>query len=416
MSKLYRLAIVGGGAAGLAAACEAGRRAGSGVILLEGGKVLGKKLLSTGNGRCNLTHESLDPGVYHGSCAYLAEQLLTPEALEESRSFFRRIGVELCSIDGYVYPRSREAESVRGALEDAVRRQGVEIRTEFRLHKLEKTAQGFALCAENGETVRSQAVILAAGGCAFPRSGSDGSGLTICEELGLSVRKPLPALVGLRVEESFLRKMAGARILGRVWLTFTGRKPLPDSAVEEGEIQWKEDGLSGIPVMQLSGEALRALDRGENVRIHADFLSEYTREKLEEIFRERVHAAPQAESGSLLRSLVPERCVSSFLSLARIPLHVPLSSLSVEQTRQLAALVKDLTLTVTGSYGFESAQTTTGGVSDRALAEDRAHALESRDLPGLFFAGEILDIDGPCGGYNLEWAWTSGREAARETL
>ena len=401
--KPNRVAVIGGGAAGLAAALAAAR-GGACVTVFERNDRLGKKLLSTGNGRCNLTAQALDTGRYRthgGSVQPYLERFGTKDTVR----LFEEIGIPVIFRDGLGYPRCREASAVRYALEQAVRESGVRVLTGTVIRSIRRDGTAFQIGDE-----RFERLILTCGGSAAPSSGSDGNGFALAESFGHRIIDPLPALVPLCSSEPGCRQLAGIRAEGRADLLIGGKA----AASERGEIQFTEYGLSGIPVFQFSGRAAEALARGEACEARVVLCEDLSEEELIRELSRRLRELPERETGNWLAGFLPHKLIPFVLKRAGVPLHRPLSSLKTAAATRTAAILRDLRFPLTAARGFEAAQTTTGGVALSGIDED----LASRLIPGLFFAGEILDVDGPCGGYNLQWAWTSGtlagRAAARE--
>ena len=376
-----KLIIVGGGASGLMAAITAAKAAkkGTDITLLEGGAKPGKKILSTGNGHCNLTNEKALPMAYNSDSTLLLGDLMSRFSYRDTLDFFNELGIPAVSRDGYYYPKNKEAASVRDALVSEAHRLGVRVLTGTKIVKAEKNPDCFVLTAESGVEYRADRVILAAGGMAFPKSGSDGSGYNLAKNL------------------------AGVRLDGTVTLQIDGIR----RRSQQGEIQLTDYGISGIPVFQLSGDAVDALSNGKKVAILLNFWDNKTETDVLFALKMRCKARPELESGELLRGIVPNKCVSTLLNLSKIELHIPCRNISVSGLTKLAKNLSQLCFTVNGAKDFDSAQVTRGGVP----LEEVDRNLQSRITPGLFFAGELLNVDGPCGGFNLQWAWTSGHEA-----
>ncbi len=400
-----KLIIVGGGASGLMAAITAAKAAkkGTDVMLLEGGAKPGKKILSTGNGHCNLTNEKALPMAYNCDSTLILGDLMSRFSYRDTLDFFNELGIPAVSRDGYYYPKNKEAASVRDALVSEAQRLGVRVLTGTKIVKAEKNPDCFVLTTETGVEYRADRVILAAGGMAFPKSGSDGSGYNLAMDLGHNIVQPLPGLVALTAEENWVKNLAGVRLDGTVTLQVDGIR----RRSQQGEIQLTDYGISGIPVFQLSGDAVDALSSGKKVAILLNFWDNKTETDVLFALKMRCKARPELESGELLRGIVPNKCVATLLNLSKIELHIPCRNISVSGLTKLAKNLSQLCFTVNGAKDFDSAQVTRGGVP----LEEVDRNLQSRITPGLFFAGELLNVDGPCGGYNLQWAWTSGHEA-----
>lgn len=403
-----KVAIIGGGASGMMAAITAAG-AGAEVMLFESGAVLGKKILSTGNGRCNLTNAMLDVSLYQGSFRRHASVLLREFSVEDSLAFFDNIGIPTVTAasargsDVWVYPSCKEASAVRMALAMECERLGVNCLTESKVKSAVKREGVFSLRTESGEEYQADRLILTSGGKAFPKSGSDGSGYTLAQSFGHSLVTPLPALGALISSHPACKNLAGIRMDGRLHLLVDGEI----TAEEEGELQFTDYGLSGIPVFQISGRAVRELVAGHGVYLSLDFKPEQTEEELLLDLVERKIRRDMQESGTLLIGLVPSKMVPVLFKECGIPLHVPCAEISRDSLMRLAALLKAFVFEIIDARDFDACQVTSGGIP----ATEVSLALESIKVRGLYFAGEILDLDGPCGGYNLQWAWTSGHAA-----
>lgn len=400
-----KLCIVGGGASGLMAAITAASIVGkkAEIFVLEGGQKPGRKILSTGNGHCNLTNLKESPAAYHSDSTYVCTQVLSSFGAQETIEFFNGLGIPCVSRDGYVYPKNKEAASVREALLSEALRLGVNVMTETKAEYLELGAEGFILKTADGRCFTADRVILAAGGMAFPKSGSDGSGYSLAMDLGHSLIQPLPALVALTAEENFCKALAGIRIDAAASLYVNNIR----KKTEQGEIQLTDYGISGIPVFQLSGDAVEALCGEKEVKVQLNLWDGKSETDVLYELKMRIKARPMLESGEVLRGIVPDKMIPVLLKLSGIELHVPAESIRPAELAALSKHISSLVFTVNGAKDFDSAQVTRGGIPLAEVDRD----LQSRFIPGLFFAGEILNVDGICGGYNLQWAWASGHTA-----
>ena len=403
-----KVIVIGGGAAGILAAISAAGR-GDEVIILEHTKALGKKLLSTGNGRCNLTNKKQDDSFYRTENPGFPIPALTRFGYRETINFFNSLGLYCKERDGYVYPRSSQAAAVRNLLLEELFRLGVEIRTECEVRKLQRKTKGFLVLAAD-TSFYGDSVILACGGKSAPVTGSDGSGYGLAEALGHRLIPPVPALTGLRAAENPLKKAAGVRTDGRVslYIKENGKERLVGS--DAGELQLTDYGISGIPVFQVSRFASRALEQGMGVTARLNFLPEYDRDEAEELL-ETVLQRTEEDCFSLLLGLFPEKLAAVLLKKAGLPVHIPAGRLSGRQKQAIVDTVCRLRLSISAVNDFSQAQVTAGGIDTRDVNEE---TMESRLVPGLYFAGEMLDVDGICGGYNLQWAWASGFLAGKQ--
>lgn len=393
------LAILGAGASGLAAAMTALRasRRGIRVVLVERLPRAGKKILSTGNGRCNFTNTDITPAHYHGDRNFAAEVLAgfgTTDALE----FFESIGVPAYFEDGRVYPRSESAAGMLDALRFAA--EDAELVTDFSANLLAPRHGSWELLAKDGRSVRADAVIVAAGGKAAPSLGSDGSGLDLMRSLGYEITPLEPSLVQLRVKNPSTAALKGIRVRAGVTALCKGETLHSES----GEILFTEYGLSGIPIFQTT--ARKPCDT-----IVLDLLPEkskgdtlYDLKRRKDIFF--THTLEDFFAGMLNKRL------GNFVARAAEfeKMSYPVSRLDEASLERIADALKSFRFEISGRMGWDNAQVTAGGVR---CEQFDPHTLESKRHRGLYAAGEILNVHGDCGGYNLHWAWATGIAAGR---
>lgn len=405
-----QIVVIGGGASGMAAAIAAKTAdPASRVLILEKKERVGKKILATGNGRCNLTNRDLSLCHFHGSCAVLVPAVFAEMGPEETESFWNGLGIEYRELEeGKVFPYSLQASSVLDALRFELERLGVELLTDAKVQSIVRKAKGFelsVLCEEKTRTLRADRVILAAGGAASPKLGSAGEGAKLAKGLGLAVSELRPALCRLLSRDPELRNLAGVKQEGRAAL-WNGEKEI---AREDGEILFTQEGLSGPPILRLSRAAGDLLAEEKKAEIRLDLFPEYAQgvlfAKLTERFGRLSHLSAQDAFGGF----VHKKVAVSALKRAGIAPGSPAAGLGKKEAGALAALLKGFAFSVTAPDGFEEAQVTAGGV----LANELTPGLGSRKVPGLFLCGEVLDLDGDCGGYNLQWAVSSGIVAGR---
>lgn len=387
MDKKRQVIIVGGGASGLTAGIMAARN-GAAVTILEQNEKPGRKICVTGNGRCNLTNQDMSWKYFHGEHPEFAKKILAQFSLEDTLRFFDELGIVVIEKKGWLYPRGGQAKYIPELLLLRARTLKVKIKTREKVLKIYKEQNTWKVQTE-GWTYEGDAVILANGSKASKVPGSDGSGYVLAEELGHSVLRPLPALTGLKAKGNFFSSWAGVRTEGKVTLWIDGE--VSDS--ETGELQLTEYGISGIPVFQISGAAARALDQKKKVSVTLNFFPEYTETAVRELLLEREKKYPELSAAERLLGLLPDKLIKV-----------------LQKQKDLCMAMTAFPLEIKGTSGFEQAQVCTGGVD---TTEINPETLESLLCQGLYFAGELLDIDGPCGGYNLQWAWSSGAVAGR---
>lgn len=401
---MKNIVIVGGGASGISAALSAARRApkDTRITLLEGLDRVGKKILATGNGRCNLTNEEITPEHYHSGRPELLAPLLAEMPPQRTLEFFRSLGL-YCSAEemGRVYPHARQASAVLDTLTLALEGAGIQTVCSAKIKHIARNGGNFLLTAQDGRTVRADALILAAGGRAAPAQGTDGSGLTLARQMGLECTPVYPCLVALKCGGGAAKGLKGIRSRGQVRLLRRGKT----AGVESGEIQFTDYGLSGIPVFQLS--CLLGPDPA-GAELAVGLLPEWDQAELARWISAQARRYPSAPLERFLPGLVHKRLLFAVMKSGGIsPLSRPASSLSPRETAALAGALKDWRFPVEGPLSWEQAQVTGGGVS---LAELDGR-FGARRCPGLFLCGELLDVAGDCGGYNLHWAWCSGLTA-----
>ena len=391
-----KVCIVGGGAAGMIAAIMAARNHAA-VTILEHNEKTRKKLLATGNGRCNLTNEKQEKMCYHSEHPELLWDILQNFPFEQTLDFFEKIGIYPVSKNGYFYPSSMQASSVQEVLEMEARFLKVKIKCKEHVKEIKvsdtKENPRFSVVTETWQ-YPADAVILACGSQASEIDGADGSGYTLAKQLGLKVINPLPALVPLKGKGNYFSKWAGTRIYGKIYLQSQNEIV----QTEEGELQLTDYGISGIPVFQLSGLAAKLLQHQHSVTLMIDFLPDVTPKELEELLLKRKELCPYKTTKELCIGLFPKKLIEVLVDK-----NTDLST--------LAEKIKKFSMEIVGTKPFSNAQVCQGGVS---LEEIFPKTMECKKIPGLYLAGELLDADGICGGYNLQWAWSSGACAGKE--
>lgn len=394
--------IIGGGAAGMTAAISAAR-SGAKVTILESGERLGKKILSTGNGKCNLGNTELgEEWYYTGNPAFLKARL-KQFGTEDTVAFFRSLGLMVRPINGGLYPVSEQASSVLDVLRYEIRELGIRVLTGHPVSGLEREeATGKLIVQAQDGAYRFDSVVLSCGGRAAPKTGSDGSGYRLAERMGHSLVPVVPALVQLKCKEDWFPSVAGVRAKASV----TVKQGRGRTLTEAGEVQFTDYGISGIPVFQLSRVVNYILREQGEAEVVIDFLPGLSREDdpTEALMRERPSATGGRTVEEYFTGMLNKKLMLLLIRLAGLRASEAVKGAPPEKLRRVLEYCRGLTVHVTGSKSFDSAQVCAGGVS---LSEIREN-MESVKVPGVFFAGELLDVDGKCGGYNLQWAWCSG--------
>lgn len=398
--------VLGAGASGLAAAASAAR-SGAKVTVLERLPRAGKKLLATGGGRCNLLNDRLSASDFASTEPALVASVLERFGVDAIRSFFQGLGLRLQSDEeGRVYPATNQAASVLKVLELEMARRGVRIETRFEAKRISVPGGRFRIEAADGREVEAPALVLAAGGRSYPALGSNGSGFELAASLGHSIVAPVPSAVPIIVKDRMCHFLQGQRMRVRIESRIGGRT----RQKAEGELLFAQYGLSGTAVLDVSESLSIALNREgcKDASVVVDFLP-FIAEKdaAEELGRRLASGWPPND---LVSGLLPEKFGPIMPQLLHEAGRMPAGGDPAETGRRLAALLKSREFKVTGTRGWNEAEFTSGGVDAR---EVKAGTLESKLKKGLYFAGEVLDVQGGRGGFNLAWAWASGLAAGQ---
>ena len=398
------VAVIGGGASGMMAAVTAASE-GARVILLEHKDRIGKKILSTGNGRCNFTNIHQEPICYHSEDPLFPWEVVERFNAQAVISFFFQLGVYSKNRNGYIYPNSDQASAVLDAFRMELDRLKVEIRTGVECREIRPGKKGFTILTDQ-EPVRADRVILCAGSKAAPTTGSDGSGYDLAKKLGHRILPVLPALTALKCEEKFFKSIAGVRANGSVSIWSGGECIAKDT----GEIQLTDYGISGIPVFQVSRYASKLLYEKKETDAVLDFMPDFTKTQTDAFLRARAKTRPDKSAEMFLIGLFHKKLCDLWIRLSEIPRQRKAGELTEDEIARLTDLIKEFRVRVRETNPYDKAQVCCGGVDTR---EVNPETLESVYVPGVYFAGEILDVDGMCGGYNLTFAWASGYVAGK---
>lgn len=396
---MKKVLVIGGGASGLMASITAARQ-GAKVTLLEKNRQTGKKLLVTGNGRCNFTNQNQELSYYRSENQEFVKEALKAFSADQTVRFFEELGILVKDCGGYLYPNSGQAASVAEVLRLETQRLQIKTACNAEVLCVEKK-DGLFYVKTEGWTYTSDTVILACGSMAAPGTGSTGDGYRFAESLGHRVIRPLPALTGLCASQKDCQKLSGVRMEVKVTLRIDGAV----SIEEQGEVQFASYGLSGIPVFQVSRYASRALEEGKACEICLDLCPAYKEEKMIELLAERAEGTGNRSGTDVLLGMFPEKLSKVLLERAGISGKKKRKDWTQTEMQSLVRQIKNMRFTITKCRGYDQAQVCTGGVP---LSQLKGISMESALVPGLYFAGELLDVDGACGGYNLQWAWTSG--------
>ena len=398
--------ILGGGAAGLAAACAL-RGAGMRVTLVERLDRVGKKILATGNGRCNLSNRDLNPA-YYAHAESFVRTLYASVSPKDVEAFFSGLGLMTAEEDGRIYPRSLMASSVLDVLRSGCNDDNLTIMTGCEALSITPSRRGgYCVQLSSGEGLFAPYVIAAMGGSAAPGMGTDGAGCRLLGSLGHRITPLYPALVQLRCEHAALRSLKGLRTHAAVTLIVDKTA----IASEHGELLFADYGLSGVCIFQLSRFAGAPLAQGKCVALQVNLLPEIPQQDLPGWLDARISALAPCTALAMLTGVFPRMLSMALLREAGISPEADAQALTAKARGMLLQALSGMTFPVTGTQGFKNAQVTRGGVS---LDDVEASTMASRIYDGLYLCGELLDVDGPCGGYNLHFAFASALAAARD--
>ena len=398
-----KIAVIGGGASGLTAAIAAARN-GAEVTICEKLNRVGKKILATGNGRCNYTNMNLSKECYHSNNLNFVDEVMKFFNLDKTLVFFEDLGI-LPYVDesGKVYPNSLQASSVLDVLRYELKRLNVKEVTDFNVTALRKSKDKFSIIGN--DTITADRVILATGGKASPQLGSDGKGYELAKSLGHEIIEPFPALVQLKLSGKYFKRIAGIKFDGIV-KAYAGDRLIRE---EEGEILFTDYGISGPPILQVSRKVIEELNKKNKPFLNIDMFPGYSKLKLYDILQDRFRrinykTIEESMIGFINKKLIPV----VFYEAGFEDLNKICDKLNKKEIYKIIDILKEWKFEVIGHNSWQQAQSTAGGIK---LSEVNPKTLESLKVKGLYFAGEILDVDGDCGGFNLQWAWSSGYTA-----
>jgi len=398
------IAIIGAGPAGMSAAIAAARK-GAKVTVFERNEIAGKKLLLTGNGKCNFTNVDMHADFFsfeEGSHAELVMETMSTKAVCD---FFADMGVLSTERKGCFYPFTGQSQTIQSALVKTMERLGVKLMTNTCIGEITRNNDQFVVHTDN-KMMNFDAVILACGGKAAPKTGSDGFGYRLARGFGHTVSRTYPVLVQLQSDASNLKMVAGVRCYANVSAWVNGVKVASDY----GELQMTDYGLSGIPVFHLSRFLSKEIEEGMHCEISVDFIPQISKAALNEFVSERIKTFYGEPVKTFPEGLVHSKLVEYMIKEQKIEASAMVLPENKDMLINLLEEMKDWRFLITGHKGFENAQVTKGGV----LLEEIDENMQSKLIKGLYFAGEMVDVDADCGGYNLHWAWASGKKAGEE--
>ena len=395
------IAVIGGGASGLMAAITA-KKSGKEVIILERKDRILKKVLITGNGRCNITNVNANISNYFGKNISSVENILNKFTPQNTMDFFNELGI-VCNEEnrGKVYPLSGQASSVVDALRFEAEKLGIKIETEFYVRKIEKDGFKFRIYSEDRKKIEAGRVIIAAGGQSYPELGSNGSGFELAKELGHSVTKLSPSIVQLKTEKNQVKGLQGIKTDVAVTAYGDNKK----ICTYDGELLFTDYGISGNVVFNISF----VMPLYKNVEFEIDFMEKFDYNELYEMLKERKRILSHLTMENYFNGMINKKLGQFLSKVSGIEkLSKPVKDLNDSDIRKLCTVLKKYRVKILETTGFKNAQVTAGGV---LLDEVNIETLESKIVKGLYFSGEVLDVYGECGGFNLQWAWASGHIA-----
>jgi hypothetical protein len=399
----YDIAVIGAGAAGSMAAIRAGQL-NKKAALLEKNELIGKKILMTGRGRCNLTNSGkLDTFIEKfGKPGQFLRTAFHAFSNEDVMDFFKTNGLELkVERQGRVFPLSDNARSVTDVLEKCLKENGVDVRYKARVRGIRKENENFILDMDLG-AIKAKKVILAAGGASYKDTGSTGDGFHMAESLGHAISPLSAGLVPLKTKEAWVREVQGLTLKNIRLIFIAGKKKITS---EVGELLFTHFGVSGPLILDLSGELVRLLAKESRMSLLIDLKPGIGAEEMKGKLLKEVKDHGGREIKTMLAGDLPLRLAPLILKLVNIDIHKKMHQMNKDERLKIAGILKELPLTITGSLPLEEAMVTCGGIS---MKEIDPRTMESRIVPGLYFAGEVIEGGAPSGGYNLQQAFSTG--------
>ncbi len=402
---MKKIAIIGGGASGMMAAIAAAEN-GAEVTIFEKNDRIGKKILATGNGKCNFSNLDFKVNYYNGTDTEYLPELFAQFSVQDTIAFFQDAGMLCKEKNGYLYPLSEQASTVLDILRLKIKQKKIKVELQANITSLMKNHKTNMFCIQ---TLKDKhyfhSVILTCGGCAAPKTGSDGSGYLLSGNMGHEVIETVPALVQLKCRDDFMKGLGGVRCEALVSIENKNQV----IQAETGEVQFTDYGISGIPVFQFSRTASYLLKKQKEISVYINFFPGYSDLEYEKMCDIRINNRKGKNMEEFLLGMMNKKINTTMLKLADLKVAEEAGRVSKEKLQKLLYSYRRLCVHVTAPNSFDHAQVTAGGVSMKEVNL----RMESKLVRDLYFAGEILDIDGRCGGYNLQWAWTSGYIAGK---
>ena len=398
--NIMKLGIIGGGASGLIAAITAAKN-GADVTIIERKDRVGKKILATGNGKCNFTNHSMNSFDFHSQEKNIFIDYVSQFDKNDVVSMFENMGMLTKNKNGYMYPRSEQASTVLDLLRLKLKELNISVLAPNYPHSIQKKKKAFEITLDNRQKLYFDRIILACGSFASEKNRDDYNGYTYAKSFGHTLIPIVPALVQVRAKGKEFKSISGVRCDADISLYIDNQL----TTTEFGELQLTDYGISGIPVFQLSRYVSYGIYNKRKVTATIDFLPEYTPEEWKNFVSFKWKTTQKSITAEeFFQGFLNKKLNLMFLKLSGIKAETPLKNLKFSQIEEVISHMKCWKIEIEGTNPYENAQVCAGGVSMNEITLQ----MESKIVPGLYFAGELLDVDGRCGGYNLQWAWTSG--------
>ena len=407
MNKVFKIAIIGGGAAGLMAALSASEIT-SEIVLIEKNQILGRKILATGNGRCNLTNRNVSEKNYFGGDTRIISSILRQFDQDQTIDFFQnQLGILLKEEDrGRIFPRTNQASTIVDRLTEELKVKKIEVMLGQTVKNVTKS-QTWKINLLSGETIQAEKLIICTGGKASHQLGSSGDGMYFATTLGHSVIPSYSALAPIETKETWPREVSGLRLDQGSITSYANGEVIFNS---KGDVLFTHFGVSGPAVLAQARQIAPFLAQNQKVTLSIDIFDDKSESQLEEVLIQSFAPNGKKAVKNTLGGLVPKNLCEIVLRLASIDPEKKSAEISKIERKKLVQTLKSLTLAVSQTRPLKEAQVSTGGIETKEI---NPRTLESKIVPDLYFAGEVLDFDGESGGFNLQWAWSSGFVAGK---
>ncbi len=406
----HDIIIIGGGASGIIAAITA-KDLGMDVAIIDASPRICKKLLTTGNGRCNISNNNIHPPFkgYHSENPNFFFNTLSNFNIDDTKNLFYTLGLPVTELEnGKLYPQSLQASSVIDIFRMALEERSIPLYLDCKVCSVSKK-KNFIISTNNDnfKNFLCKKLILCCGGKSAPKTGSDGSGYKLAKSFGHTIICPVPGIVQLKLDYPYLKALSGVKFNGTASI-FIDNNLIRS---EEGEILFTDYGISGPPILQLSSYAAKALNRNSTVKIVIDMFPSKSTAEINNLFSTHFSIFNYREISSALIGLINKKLIPVLLKDCNIKdIHIPCSNVDWKDLKTFISRLKHWEFTCMDTNGFSNAQVTVGGVNTKEI---NSTTLESKLQKNLYFCGEIMDVHGDCGGFNLQWAWSSGVIAAK---